>query len=86
MQANKAKLKAKMTWLEVHIIRSARFDVLFLKGVFTPSLFGPRKKKDYSKTGKLNATQKLKKILGVPPMGSEPCLSEPKLGNVATAL
>ena len=27
-----------------------------------------------------------KKILGVPPMGSEPCLSEPKLGNVATAL
>ena len=27
-----------------------------------------------------------KKILGVPPMGSKPCLSEPKLGNVATAL
>ena len=27
-----------------------------------------------------------KKILGVPTMGSEPCLSELKLGNVATAL
>ena len=85
MQANKAQLKAKMTWLEVHMIRSATFDDLFLTGLFSPSLDGP-KKKDYRKTGKLNATPKWKKKFGVPPMGSEPCLSEPKNGNVATAL
>ena len=85
MQANKAQLKGKRTRLDVYILRSARFDVLFLKGVFTPSLVRP-KKKVYRKTRKLNATQKWKKIFGVPPMGSEPCLSEPKLGNVATAL
>ena len=74
-----------MTWLEVDILRSATFDDLFLTGLFTSSLVGP-KKKDYRKTGKLNATQKWKKNFGVPSMGSEPCLSEPKLGNVATAL
>ena len=74
-----------MTWLEVDILRSATFDDLFLTGLFTPSLVGP-KKKYYRKTGKLNATQKWKESFGVPPMGSEPCLSEPKLGNVATAL
>ena len=60
MQANKAQLKAKMTWLEVYLLRSAKFDVLFIKGVFTPSLVRT-KKKDYRKTGKLNATQKWKK-------------------------
>ena len=44
MQASKEQLKAKMTWLDVYILRSARFDVLFLKGVFTPSLVQPKKK------------------------------------------
>ena len=68
MQANKAQFKAKMTWLEVYILRSARFEVLFIKEVFTPSLARP-KKKDYRKTGKLNATQKWKKILEFPLWG-----------------
>ena len=85
MQANKAQLKAKMAWLEVHIIRLATFDDLFLTGLFTPSLVGP-KKKDYRKTGKLNATQKWKKNFEVPPVGSERCVSEPKLGNVGAGL
>ena len=53
----KRSLKQKMTWPEVYILRSAKFYGPFLKGVFTPSLVRP-KKKDYKKTGKLNATQK----------------------------
>ena len=85
MQANKAQLKAKMTWLGVYLLRSAKFDVPFIKGVFSPSLVRT-KKKIIGRQGNSLPHKNGKKILGVPPMGSEPCLSEPKLGNVATAL
>ena len=44
MQANKAQLKAKMTWLGVYLLRSAKFDVPFIKGVFSPSLVRTKKK------------------------------------------
>ena len=65
---------------------AVRFDVLFRNGVFTPIFVRP-KKRIIGRQGELNATQKWKKkIPGVPPMVSEPCLSELKLRNVATAL
>ena len=57
-----------MTCLEVYILESARFDVIFLKGVFIPSLLQP-KKKDYKKRGKLNATQICKKNCAESPYG-----------------
>ena len=85
MQANKAQLKAKMTWLEVNILRSHTFDDLFLTGLFTPSLVGPKKKR-LKEDREIKCHTKMEKNFGVPPTGSEPCLSEPKLGNVATAL
>ena len=67
MQANKEQLKEKMTWLDVYILRSARVEVLFLKGGFTPSFVQP-KKRDFRKRGKFNAVQICKKKF-TPPLG-----------------